>query len=72
MTRSSHVADERDVVEHRQMLDHLAETDAPGVRADGDAELRREQEDGQVLVDARHAAGVDLHDIDRLQPGASA
>ena len=54
-----------DVVEHRQVLDELAEADAAGVRADRDAELRREQEDRDVLVDAPDAARVELQDVDR-------
>ncbi len=55
-----------DEVEHRQVLHHLAQTDATGVRAHRHAELRGEQEDGEVLVDAADPAGVDLHDVDRL------
>ena len=55
-----------DEVEHGQVLDHLAEADAPGVWAHRHAELRREQEDGEVLVDPAHPAGVDLHHVDRL------
>src|SRR5262245_2178320 len=42
-------------VEHRQVLDGLAQPDAAGVGADGHAELRGEQEDREVLVDAGHA-----------------
>lgn len=45
-------------VEGGEMLDVLAESDAAGVGADGDAELCREQEDGQVFVDASYAATV--------------
>ena len=55
-----------DEVEHRQVLNHLAQADASRVRAHGHAELGGEQEDGEVLVDATDPAGVDLHDIDRL------
>src|SRR5258708_39852790 len=43
---------DRDVVEDRQVLDVLTESDAAGVRADGYTELRRQQQDGQHLVDA--------------------
>ncbi len=49
------------------MLDELAQPDAAGVRAHGHAELRGQQQVGEVLVDARDAAGVDLHDVDRLR-----
>src|SRR5581483_676935 len=54
---------DRDVVEHREMLDHLAEADAARVRAHRHAELRREQQDRDVLVDATDAARVDLDDV---------
>ena len=49
------------------MLDELAEPDPAGVRADRHAELRREQEDGDHLVDAAQAAAVDLAEADRLR-----
>ena len=55
-----------DEVEHRQVLNHLAQADTSGVGTHGHAELGGEQEDGEVLVDATDPAGVDLHDIDRL------
>ena len=55
-----------DEVEHREVLDHLAQADAAGVRAHRHAELGGEQEDGEVLVDATDPARVDLHDVDRL------
>jgi hypothetical protein len=53
------------VVEHRQVLDDLAQAHPPGVRADRHAELGGQQQVGDVLVDPGHAAGVDLHDVDR-------
>ena len=65
MARSSHAAADRDEVEHRQVLHELAQPDPAGVRAHRHAELRGQQENGQVLVDARHPAGVDLHHVDR-------
>ena len=55
-----------DEVEHGEVLDHLAQADAAGVRAHRHAELRCEQDDREVLVDTADAAGVDLHDVDRL------
>ncbi len=56
-------AGDGDEVEHRQVLDGLAQAHAPGVRADGDAELRGEQQMGDVLVDAADAGRVDLEDL---------
>ena len=61
-----------DVVEDREVLDVLAQADAAGVRADGDAELGRHQDDREHLVDAADAAGVDLADVDRLRLEAAA
>ena len=60
--RSTH----REVVEDRQVLDHLAQPDATRVRADGHAELGRQQQDRHVVVDAADARGVELEDVDRL------
>ena len=56
---------QRDVIEHGQVLDELAQPDAAGVRADRHAELGREEQVGQVLVNPGDPAGVDLHHIDR-------
>src|SRR4051812_39361277 len=56
-------AGDGDVVEHRQVLDHLAQTHPSGVRADRHAELRGEQQDRDVLVDAADPRRVDLHDV---------
>lgn len=53
-----------DVVEHGQVLHQLAQADAAGVRADRDAELGREQQDRQVLVDAADPGRVDLQERD--------
>src|SRR5439155_726625 len=57
-------AADRDVIEHRQVLDHLAQPDAAGMRADRNAELRGEQQDRDVLIHASDPAGVDLTDAD--------
>lgn len=46
--------------------DILAETDTSSVRADGDAELRRHEKDGENLVDTGKTARVDLDDVDGL------
>ena len=53
-----------DVVEHREVLDVLAESDAAGVRADGHVERGGEQQHGDHLVDATEAAAVDLRGVD--------
>ena len=58
-------AADREEVEHGQVLHHLAQADAAGVRADRHAELGRQQQDRDVLVDPADPAGVDLHDVDR-------
>ena len=55
-----------DEVEHGQMLHHLAQSDAARVRAHRHTELGGEQDDREVLVHSTDAAGVDLHDVDRL------
>jgi hypothetical protein len=59
-------AAEGDVVKHGQVLDYLAQPDAPRMRADGHTEFGRQQEDGQVFVDARNATGVNLAHADRI------
>jgi hypothetical protein len=65
-------AGQRGEVEHRQVLDDLAQADAASVRADRHAELRGQQQVGDVLVHPGHPAGVDLLDIlPRLKPGDS-
>ena len=46
------------------MQDEFAQADTAGVRADRDAELGGEQQDGEVLVDAADAGRVDLDDIE--------
>jgi len=45
------------------VLDEFAEADAAGVGADGDVELFGEEVDGEDLVDAAEAAGVDLAEL---------
>jgi hypothetical protein len=54
------------VVEHRQVLDDLAQADPAGVRADRHPELGGQQQVGQVLVHPGDAARVDLHDVDGI------
>ena len=48
-----------------EVLDHLAESDAAGVRADGDAHLGGHQVDGQHVVQAaaEKSAEVQLNNI---------
>lgn len=53
----------RDVVEHADVLDSLAQPDPTGVRAHRDPELRRQQHVGDVLVDPGDAGGIDLHAV---------
>src|SRR6266508_3100604 len=55
-----------DEVKRREVLDVLAETDAPGMRADGDSKLRGEEQHGYRLVHAAEPAPVALADVDRL------
>ena len=55
-----------DEVPHREVLHRLAQPDPAGVRTHRHAELGREQDVRDVLVDARDPAGIDLHDIDRI------
>ena len=66
MARSSSRAGDRDVVEHGQVLDQLAQPDAAGVRAHRDAELGGQQQDRDVLVDPGDPARVDLQHVDRV------
>src|SRR5262249_35869283 len=56
---------DRDVVEYRQVLHVLAQTDSAAVRADRDAELRRQQQDREHLVHSSQPAGVALAEDDR-------
>ena len=53
-----------DVVEHREVLDVLAEPDAAGVRTDRNPELRREEEHGERFVHSPDPAGVQLAHVD--------
>lgn len=57
-------AGDGEVVEHREVLDEFAQSDAARVRADGDAELGGEQQDRQVLVYAADAGRVYLEDVE--------
>src|SRR5215469_13652756 len=59
-----HAGADADEIDHRQMLDIFAEADAAGMRADGNAELLRQEQDRQHLVDPAQAAGIDLAEID--------
>ena len=54
-----------DVVEDRQVLHILAQAHAAGMRADRHAELRRQQQDRDVLVDSPDPCRVELEDVDR-------
>jgi hypothetical protein len=53
------------IVEHRQVLDHLAQSHAARVGTHRHSELGGQQQDRDVLVDPTDAAGVDLHHVDR-------
>jgi hypothetical protein len=53
-----------DVVEHRQVLNHLAQPDAAGVRAHRHPELRRQKQNGEVLRHPAHPARIDLDHVD--------
>jgi hypothetical protein len=57
----------RDIVEKRQVLHVLAETDSARVRAHWNPELRSEKKDRDRLVHASDSAGIELADIDRLR-----
>src|SRR4029079_4855508 len=59
-----HARRHRQKVPHRQVLHQFAEPDAARVRADRDSELRRHQDDGEILVHAAQAAAVDLAEAD--------
>src|SRR5579859_7313691 len=52
-----------DVVPDVQMLNILAEAHAASVGTDGDAELFGHEVDGQRLVDAAEAAGVEVAEL---------
>src|SRR5256714_11692353 len=54
-----------DVIEHREVLHVLAQAYAAGMWADGDAELRGEQQHGQDLIDPAQPATIDLTEADR-------
>src|SRR5678815_2722885 len=54
-------------IKHREMLDQLAQPNAPGVWTNGNAELRRHQDNRQVLVHSTEAAAIDLTEVDRLR-----
>src|ERR1051325_1461145 len=54
-----------DVIEHREVLHVLAQSDAAGVRTARNYKSGREQDDGQHLIDAAQAAAVDLTKTDR-------
>lgn len=56
---------DRDKVEHRPVLDNLAQPDSASVRADGDAVFRGKERDRGALVDASDPTAVDLQDSQR-------
>src|SRR5260221_3983561 len=62
-----HLAADRDIVGHGQMLHQFAQAHAAGMREDPDAILGSHEQDRQVLVHATDAGGIDLHEIDRLR-----
>ena len=67
-----HAAAHRDVVEERQMLHVLAETDAAGMRTNRDSELRRHEQHRDDLVHSAETAAVDLTVADGLAPAGAA
>src|SRR3972149_2309359 len=62
-----HAAAHRDVVEEREMLHVLAETDAAGMRTDRDSELRRHEKHRDHFVHSSETAGIDLTVADGLR-----
>ncbi len=56
---------DRDVVEHRQVLDKLAQSHASGVWADRHTELGSHEDDRKVFVHASEATTVNLAEADR-------
>src|SRR6266550_583969 len=54
-----------DVVEDRKVLHILTQAHPARVRADGDPELRGEEQHGQDLVDAAQPTAIDLAEPDR-------
>ena len=54
-----------DKVDHDEVVDVFAETDAARVRADRDAEPFGQQHDGQAFVDAAEAAAIELAEANR-------
>ena len=51
-----------------EVLDHLAEPDAAGVRADGDAHLGGHQVDGQHVVEAAAEKSAEVYYLRISQP----
>src|SRR3972149_12071474 len=62
-----HGAAHRDVVEEREMLHVLAETNAAGMRTDRDSELRRHEKHAEHFVHSSEPAGIDLTVADGLR-----
>ncbi len=56
-----------DIVEHGQMLHIFAESHPSGMRADRNAEFRRQQQDRKYLVHAANTTGIDLADAERVR-----
>ena len=65
VTRPSRLPGHRHVVEHRQVLHELAQTDAARVRAHRHAELLRHEVDRQDLVHAPEPCRVELAVVER-------
>lgn len=59
-------AADADVVEYRLVLDIFTKSDASGVRADGDTEFGRKEENGYDFVHPCKATGVDLTIVDGI------
>src|SRR4029077_14394515 len=57
----------RKVIEHRKMLDELAQANSSCMWAYRNPKLRGQQQDRDVLVDPRNAGGVDLQNVDCLR-----
>lgn len=53
------------VIDSGEMLRVFWKADTAAVRYDGDLEFGGHEEDGEDFVDAAHAAGVYLADVDR-------
>src|SRR5689334_4587043 len=59
-------ATDSNIVEHREMLHILAQSHPAGMRADGNTEFRRQQQNCQDFVDASNTTCIDLADAERI------